>query len=140
MTPNDQALFQWSDAYELGFSRIDGEHRYLVKLIGDAIGALDDEAEDDVGDLVTRFVEACRYHFFSEEQLMRDIGYDHVEIHVQYHTKLLEMADVLARRCAEDHDATALKGDVVALAKCLLDDVISGDKSLLPYLERKGLL
>ena len=126
--------------YDLGYARIDGEHRYLLKLAQEAVEAISSNPSTQVHGHAQRFLEACRYHFFSEEELMHDIGYDHVDGHVKYHTRLLTMAEALVRECERRDDPVTLRAEFINLARCLLDDVITGDKAFIPYLRAKGLI
>lgn len=140
MTSGDERSLDWNTTYDLGYARIDGEHRYLLRLAQEALEAISNNPSTQVHGLAQRFLEACRYHFFSEEELMHEIGYEQVDMHVKYHTKLLTMAESVVAECARTDDPTSLRAEFISLAQCLLDDVIAGDRELIPYLHAKGLI
>ena len=137
MTTGDERL-HWSTDYELGFSRIDGEHRYLVELVGRASEAIGRQDIDETLSLVNRFVAACQFHFLHEEQVMRDIEFDGIERHIAYHRKLLRSADAVLEQCEAASELGPIREHFEALCECLLDDVINGDKEFLPHLEARG--
>ena len=137
MTTGDEKL-RWSADYELGFPMIDGEHRYLVELVGRASEAIERQDADETLSLVNRFVAACQFHFSHEEQVMRDIEFDGIERHIAYHRKLLHYADAVLEQCEAASELASIREHFEALCECLLDDVINGDKEFLPHLEAKG--
>ena len=140
MKVEDADKLEWLTSYEIGYPLIDGEHRYLFDLVRRASIAIEQHDVTETLSLVGRFVAACQYHFLHEEEVMRDIGFDGIERHVAYHRKLLRYANDLLEGCEVARDIGVMKRHFTALRDCLLDDVISGDREFLPYLNEKGLV
>ena len=81
---------KWRPAYKVGHARIDFEHRIFLGLVQ----KLDREIEDGatLGKILRTLYEIRKYaefHFVSEENVMFDIGYPHLESHKRLHAMLL---------------------------------------------------
>jgi len=81
----------WKAEYDTGVEHIDNQHRYFLNLIHWLWHRLL-SAEDFL--FKTRYIDEvmnyARFHFLSEENLMRDHGYPDVAHHEQLHGNLLK--------------------------------------------------
>jgi len=130
----------WQAAHELGYPPIDDDHRNMVEVCNQLARALNGDQITEAIVLTRRFIEVSRVHFEREERLMADIGYPDIEPHAAYHGRLLTTAESLFDACESYREAEFLKEQFVVLARCLLEDVLSGDRELVPHLAAKGLV
>lgn len=106
--PQDgQKPIVWSNAFEMGDPRIDGEHREFIDIVnrlGAAIGAR--HAPDVIARLCDSLVEHSAAHFRSEEEMMAHHGYGGLEAHRRHHRRLFayirEQAARLRQAAAPD--------------------------------------
>lgn len=92
-------LLHWDDACNIGIERIDFQHRYFLELINWLSGKLGD-GQNAVGQ--ARYIEELMryslFHFFSEENLMLEIGYPALESHRQLHSQLINQLNRTASK------------------------------------------
>lgn len=80
----------WHRKYETGHPRIDFEHRVFLDLLADFAAQV--EAESDPARLrrtVTEIYKYADFHFFSEENIMLNVGYPEYAHHHTLHQALL---------------------------------------------------
>ncbi len=91
------ALFSWDSSFETGNSMIDQQHLRLVDLINELADALAGQVGDTVPDRIHRqLLDYTRYHFSSEEKLMRASGIDEESFqrHRQKHQEFIRSIDL----------------------------------------------
>ncbi|MEJ2620408.1 MAG: hemerythrin domain-containing protein [Candidatus Thiodiazotropha sp.] len=80
----------WREEFEVGYERIDFEHKIFLGLIRDASVAL--ELGLDHQRILRHLIEIKHYalfHFLSEENIMLDIDYPQLEMQKREHQRLL---------------------------------------------------
>lgn len=129
----------WSTAYEVGHVRIDGEHRIFFDLI---CNLESDYAQDQPTDkLSADLLELKKYadfHFFSEENIMRDIGYPDIVRHKALHANLMnklleEIADL-------ERDRSNLDEMVTFLFEWLCSHILTEDTKLAAFVRKSKAL
>lgn len=95
----------WNKSLETGNELIDTQHRLLVMLcmkLDLAIGAK--KTGEELARIVLEVERFAEFHFVSEENLMREVGYPDLENHQVMHAKLLselrEMTQLLTQHKA----------------------------------------
>lgn len=92
-------LVRWSDSLEIGVGYIDLEHRLLLMLVQKLDRAIRSGASKSTLVLtVTELFECTRFHFASEENLMRETGYPDLVDHQRVHSLLLNELSLMAGR------------------------------------------
>lgn len=120
----------WRSEYEIGHAMIDADHRKLVEIANRVAEVLNNGDARYAVVLMQHFVEVAREHFDKEEALMQDIRFKGIDAHVRYHQLLLSSASSVMAQCEAGNDIELIRESFQVLAKCLLDDVISGDREL----------
>ena len=85
----------WLESYSLGVAELDEHHQYffcLLNILQDAIG--EDKSESVVEMVLNELLEFARYHFTTEEELMRKANYPGLAKHSGEHAIV---ADRLAK-------------------------------------------
>jgi hemerythrin len=100
MVAESRPVTGWSDAYLVGVPEMDDQHRRLVELISRFYDSLSDRApaREALADLVCGILDYTRYHFTTEERLMREWGYPEAEAHRDQHGGFIARAVSLADR------------------------------------------
>ncbi len=81
----------WDQKFTVGNDRIDFEHKIFLELIS----IIQEKSDQGISlkDMERNIIELeyyARFHFFSEENIMIDIGYPEYEEHRKHHFNLLE--------------------------------------------------
>lgn len=77
---------QWSSVYEFGHSVIDLEHKNLLKLANEL---LVEHWNDEVfKEKLNHLVKEISSHFISEEEILKNIGYEDLNFHQQVHAEV----------------------------------------------------
>ena len=87
MTPQ----ITWREDFEIGIASVDHEHRQLIAMINEVLGALpEDGAQQRVADSLGEIHARIAAHFALEEKIMRNLGYDEFDDHKADHERLLD--------------------------------------------------
>ncbi len=127
---------QWLEDYELGDPRLDKDHKNLVGIVNLTVNALNSGHMTESLALMRQFISAARDHFAVEEELMATCDFANARRHQNYHQHLLERAEQIEAVFEFDQDEQKIRDQFVEFVSCLLDDVIQGDRELLPILKR----
>jgi hemerythrin len=97
-------ILEWHESvYALGIEEIDLQHRELVEMINDAYdaAAAGTATTEGLRELVERMAAYAEKHFATEEDWMRETGYEAAEGHGSYHAAFVDKAqEYLAALCA----------------------------------------
>ena len=104
-----EASFEWKGKYEIGVAEIDFQHRYFLSLINRLRRELEgiDDPEYQQG-LMSELMSYAKFHFISEENMMRRDGYPGLEQHHQHHQMLLEQLSTRVARLNITHSPQEL--------------------------------
>lgn len=87
-------IIKWKEEYSLGIDMIDQQHQKLFEIAGRAYELLKDELRIDKYDEIVAILEELKdyaaYHFQSEEEYMKSIGYRKYLSHKVRHDDFLE--------------------------------------------------
>ena len=130
---------EWHETYALGFPQLDDDHRRLIELANDIIGALDKRDYEGCKKRALDFVDALRQHFPKEEKFLEEIEYPELDLHAGYHRQMLERAEDFLRLCEVIGEKESLTEQMEELISALLADVRGGDLDFRTHLLEKGL-
>jgi hemerythrin-like metal-binding protein len=122
----------WNDAMLTGVAEIDAQHRILVDTLVEASTKLTDKASDPLFEQITRDLLAYAiYHFDTEEQLMRQHGYEPEEaaLHVGEHRGFSEQVVALRDR-AHTGEPGARDALLAFLRNWLINHIMTSDQQL----------
>jgi hemerythrin-like metal-binding protein len=129
-------VMTWNADLQIGDAGIDAQHRILVDLINRLSRVIDADAVDEER-LIRTLLEVRKYaefHFLSEENFMREIGYPALAEHERLHSQLLSELGVRTVK-ARQHWRSAR--DVVAfLIDWLNQHIALEDKKFAVYTAR----
>lgn len=85
------AFVQWSDRLSVGINTIDDQHKKLVSIINRLYDAMKSgKGSEILSDVLSELIEYTKYHFSTEETLMKDNAYPDYQSHKSSHSKFVE--------------------------------------------------
>jgi len=88
-TPPTNLIFPWSNAYSVGISQIDTQHKGLIRLINDLHSAMAaGKGKHALGAILDELVRYTESHFAFEESVLRQRQYSNLAAHHTEHRKL----------------------------------------------------
>lgn len=126
--------FDWQPGFAIGHERIDLEHRIFLDLIRDvaqrAVGA---RSRPLAANLLRELEKYAVFHFFSEENAMREVDYPDLAEHSAQHRQLLNDLNTCIWRF-QNNDSTV--GDVLEfLFTWFCRHTVEVDRRIVPYLK-----
>jgi hemerythrin-like metal-binding protein len=92
-------IFPWSDAYSVGISHIDTQHKGLIRLINDLHAAMAaGKGKEVLGTILGELVRYTETHFAYEEAMLRQRQYSNLTAHHNVHQKLTAQVVELQQR------------------------------------------
>lgn len=86
----DEIIPSWNESFEIGIDSIDREHHFFLDLIKEICEASKREAELSLlSQYIDQLILYARFHFFSEELFMQQLGYPRLQEHKILHQQLL---------------------------------------------------
>ena len=84
-------MLLWKSKYEVGIERIDAQHHIFLNVIGEFQEACRQGASvDKLESILHEIALYARYHFYSEENIMRECGFPEINEHKNMHYQLLD--------------------------------------------------
>lgn len=87
-------MITWKDDYSMGVEKIDNQHKHLVEIANKAYEVLKNDIYVDKFDKIVEILKELEdytvYHFESEEEYMKEIGYDGYFLHKIEHKQFVE--------------------------------------------------
>jgi len=85
------SFVQWSDRLSVGVDVIDDQHKKLVSIINKLYDAMKDRKGSEIlGDVLSELIDYTKYHFTTEETLMKDNAYPDYQTHKSSHSQFVE--------------------------------------------------
>ena len=87
-----EAQLVWKDEYNIGVDIIDKEHRRLFKIINKLFSFTDEKSKSQWAcqEGIKFFKEHAAKHFTEEEEYMKSISYERLDIHKRIHQEFRE--------------------------------------------------
>ncbi|MGI6225469.1 MAG: bacteriohemerythrin [Peptococcales bacterium] len=107
-------MIRWKDEYKIGIQLIDEQHKKLFEICDRTYALLQNEIFLDKYDKIIQVLNELRdytiYHFETEEEYMRKIGYKKLLSHKVYHTDFIDKIKSLDfEKIDEQQDATIIE-------------------------------
>ena len=90
-------MLSWDHKYDVGIERIDAQHHIFLRLVGEFKNArLAGESIEKLENILNEIVLYAKYHFYSEENLMKEHHYPVLDDHQICHFDLInEMGNLM---------------------------------------------
>lgn len=129
-------IFIWDNSYEVGVGIIDTQHKKLVDILNQLDESLAERSDFQILlRLLNQLLEYTEYHFKSEEDIMRSLGYDHdkYEEHLQEHNEFTDHIKEKIKECIDNPEKVSNELlDIVV--EWLLNHILMSDKKMVDEL------
>ncbi|WP_142850126.1 bacteriohemerythrin [Telmatospirillum sp. J64-1] len=128
----------WRDALGVGEPVIDGDHKYLIKLINEFEAATEGRIDHTaIASIISHLFGYTQDHFAREEALQRAARYPFYESHRQAHQELIRKLNVLHERYCAAKDGPErdemVRDLAIFLREWLVNHIIEQDLRLKPF-------
>jgi len=132
-------LIRWSDRIKVGVALFDDQHRQLVAMINKLHRAMKTgQAGSGIKLILAELVDYTKTHFKSEEDLMRQHGYQGLREQEEQHNALVEQVAAAQEKIVSGN--AMLSMEVMEFLKEWLVNHIQGeDKKYAPFFNAKGI-
>ena len=129
------ALIEWSNNLNTGVDEIDNQHRKLVEIINRLNDSIITKTYGEtINNIFIELVDYTKYHFESEEIIMREVGYEDFENHKKQHEKFVDRLIRLKHRTLEASRETAI--DLCSfLSGWIVAHILHSDKHISEYVK-----
>lgn len=127
-------LVEWDETLKLGVKQMDEHHERLVEILNDCYRALMlNDHRHELHAIVEELESYTRYHFQTEESLMKDAGYRESGPHGEVHQRFMESICDFKGRLAAGESFVAV--DVLNFLKdWLVEHIMRTDRALAQHL------
>lgn len=134
------ALIQWNDDFSVHVKEIDLQHMKLVNLINELHQAMKEaKGKDVVGKILTDLISYTKFHFTTEERLMKSSNYPDFQNHKLEHENLTQKVISFQEQFMDGK--LSLPIEVIQFLKdWLLKHIMGSDKKYVPYMAEKATL
>ncbi|MBX9635566.1 MAG: bacteriohemerythrin [Magnetospirillum sp.] len=130
------ALMTWSEAYGVGNSMLDSDHRILINLLNQLHDATETgQSREVVGSVINVLLEYTEHHFRREEVLMARSGYPQQAEHESKHRELESRVRAIRDQWTGGNRHVLDDEVLEFLKKWLTDHILGADKSYRPWVE-----
>ena len=132
-------ILVWSDEYCINVAEIDEQHKQLLEHVNKLHAGVEAQIDkEDLRQLVLDLVEYTRFHFASEEKLMKQHGMENSKKHHKEHKLLLKYLGHIVDAISEGK-RPAFYSEYDVSNDWFLAHIMGFDKQLGVFLNRKGV-
>ena len=133
-------LMEWSQQYSINSDLVDNQHKKLIEIINDMHAAMSEgRGREVLGDVMNRVIEYTKYHFGTEEQLMKTYDYPRYQEHWTEHQKLIKKAQDFNDRLLDGERMMSIEF-LEFLRDWLISHIQVSDKKVGEFLSSRGIV
>ena len=132
----------WSEVYELGFERVDEQHRRLFELVRNLVKACTEEYDTKIlSETLDFLLEYTAQHFKNEEDIMLLYDFPEYEQHRQMHEDFKLVVYEKVREYMEKGSSEELSSRVnKIIVRWLINHIQREDKKIADYLRSMNVI
>ena len=133
------ALITWGPKLEIGIGIIDSQHQRLVGMINKLNDAIEEGRGGElVGSTLDGLIEYTHTHFRTEEELLKENGYEEYDLHCREHRIFTDQIEIYRDRL--DAGSLRISKDVMGYMRgWLLTHIGSSDRAYIGTLKNAGV-
>lgn len=133
-----ELFIAWNDNNCTGVPIIDEQHRSIVSIINSLHYFVVKHQElDMVESIINTMLQYTVIHFTTEEAMLKEAGYPHIEEHIQLHRQLNKLLKTASREAMQDCNV----GPLLKLLKAWwLDHINQEDQKYAPFMVSKATM
>jgi len=122
-------ILSWKDEYSVKVEELDNHHKALFRILNDLYDdCLVPDLKSCVASKIAELISYSDYHFPTEEQYMKQIGFTKIDNHIEEHMKFRNKISEL-RQVKYDEDLELTRELIVFLGNWLINHVLVEDKA-----------
>jgi len=132
-------VFEWQEKYNLGLDLIDDQHKVLVRIINDLDNLLDiNFSKEKLASLITELVDYTKFHFSTEERLMKTRGYNGtcLKAHIHQHQQFVEEIQSFISE-SDSYNKKEAEWVFKYLTNWLINHILKVDRHLVDHLKQQ---
>lgn len=130
----------WLPSMNVGFARIDDDHRRLFDLMADLIAHVENNDIQRASPAADAFLTAVDGHFSGEEGLMLEHAYPHAATHLDCHARAKELVTAIAASTRHKHTISSAVAMLQELSGAYFRDLLRHDGLLVDWLVEQGIV
>ncbi|NLT95057.1 MAG: hemerythrin family protein [Clostridia bacterium] len=127
-------MIRWKDEYGIGVPEIDQQHQKLFEICGRAFDLLKNEFYLDKYDKILDILEELKqytiYHFKSEEEYMKKIGYKKLLSQKVAHDDFVEKINKIDLKAIDEKQDAAILDILEFIVKWIENHILKEDKQI----------
>jgi hemerythrin-like metal-binding protein len=132
-------IVSWSDEFSVNVKEIDLQHQQMLDIVNKLHTAVDRRKEQDfLNKLLIELFEHTKFHFSTEDTLMKKYEYPGYEQHLHEHRVLLQHLDNLIKAVTNGKNPT-FSSDYDVSSDWVLIHIFKSDKDLGTFLNSQGV-
>ena len=122
-------MLKWKQEFETGIAHIDEQHRHLFEIGNKAYLLLEDKLDkyDEIVALIDELKKYTIYHFTSEEEYMKSIGYRKYLSHKVEHDDFINKINEVDLEKVDDGQEEYLKNLIGFVFDWITDHILGKD-------------
>ena len=131
---NDNLVI-WNDSYSVQFNRIDDQHKELVRMTNELLGACNrgnNRSDSSFMKTIQAAVNYAKSHFTTEEVYMETVSYPEIQLHKKEHKGFVD--EVLRQVKNFEEGKSEPLTFALFLKNWLLNHIAVSDKKYVPFL------
>lgn len=131
------ALIEWNDGFLVNNETIDKQHKGLIDLLNSLSQEFDEQKEKKLLEAtIEKLFDYTKYHFSTEEYLLRHANYPDYEKHKAEHDAFIKkVKDFIANFI--DGKETLTREIIDFLMEWIKNHILKTDREYIPFLEKK---
>jgi hemerythrin len=98
------SLLSWDQSFSVGVEEIDLQHQKLIAMMNEFYEQIGSDSQRALRTLLGSLIEYTKFHFTTEEQYFRELGYPESDAHIAKHREFIDkVQDVKSRLDSGKH-------------------------------------
>jgi len=132
-------FFKWNSTYETGITRIDIQHKVIVRILNELYDIIiGNNEEDRISEIIKELVQYTEYHFSEEEKMFDKYGYVNENEHKKEHQKFVKEIHLVISQMNTDKGMLAIEL-MNFLKDWLTEHILDTDQEYVKYFKEQGI-
>ena len=131
---------EWDDAYLLGVPEIDQQHKKLIAIANelyDVVSGSEGDYKEKMPAILKKLTDYTQYHFTSEEELQKKIGYIGLATHKSAHDFFIKEVNFQIQKLSADSKVNVLSF-YNYIAGWVFSHIAKADKLWANFMQQNG--
>ena len=132
-------FFKWNATFETGITRIDIQHKVIVRILNELYDIIiGNNEEDKISDIIVELIQYTEYHFSEEERMFSEYNYIGEKEHKIEHEKFVEEIHLVISQMNTDKGMVAIEL-MEFLKDWLTEHILDTDQKYVKFFKEQGI-